>query len=313
MPNVIWMQTGACGGDTMSILCADKPSIESLVDFYNVDFLWQPSLTHAPVSQLKTYIEQIKNDELELDVLCVEGSLILGPNNTGMCDAFMGEGKCKIIEALANKAKFVVAMGTCAAFGGVHASDPNPSDCLGMQFDKSEPGGLLSPDWKSRGGLPVINVAGCPAHPNTMTQTLMMLANHGEIELDHLNRPAMFFSTLVHQGCTRNEYHEYDVEETEPGGRGCMFFNLGCQGPVTEAVCNTDLWNGRSSKTRAGVPCFGCTSPDFPKDGNLFKTEKIGNIPKQLPSGVERADYMAYKNLAKNAAPERVRNRKMKP
>ena len=171
MTNVLWMQTGACGGDTMSILCADKPSLESLVDFYGVNILWQPSLTHAPVSQLKTYIEQIKNDGLELDVLCVEGSLILGPNNTGMYDAFMGEGKYKVIEALAQKAKFVVAMGTCAAFGGVHSSDPNPSDCLGMQFDKSEPGGLFAPDWKSKAGYPVINVAGCPAHPNTMTQT----------------------------------------------------------------------------------------------------------------------------------------------
>ncbi|WP_408607723.1 hypothetical protein [Enterovibrio coralii] len=84
-----------------------------------------------------------------------------------------------------------------------------------------------------------------------------------------------------------------------------------CKGPFTQATCNTDLWNGRSSKTRVGVPCFGCTSPSFPEDESLFKTEKLGPIPSKLPVGVERANYIAYKNLAKAAAPERVKKRKM--
>jgi len=133
------------------------------------------------------------------------------------------------------------------------------------------------------------------------------------LELDHINRPTAFFSSLVHQGCTRNEYHEYDVEDNVLGGRGCMFFNLGCQGPMTIAPCNTELWNGHSSKTRAGTPCVGCTSPDFPRDGDLFVTEKIGAVPRTLPLGVGRARYMAYKNLAKAAAPERVVKREMEP
>ena len=133
------------------------------------------------------------------------------------------------------------------------------------------------------------------------------------VPLDGLNRPASHFSTVVHQGCTRNEYHEYDVEDTQPGDRACLFFNLGCQGPMTQAVCNTDLWNGVSSKTRAGVPCFGCTSPGFPRDGDLFRTEKMGEVPIHLPLGVERPRYMAYKNLARAAAPQRVRDKKMKP
>ena len=92
-----------------------------------------------------------------------------------------------------------------------------------------------------------------------------------------------------------------------------MFFSLGCRGPQTVAPCNTELWNGHSSKTRAGVPCFGCTSPSFPPDGDLFSTPRIGAIPKFLPLGVVRAKYMAYKNLARAAAPERVVNREMEP
>ena len=202
-------------------------------------------------------------------------------------------------------------MGTCAAFGGVHAAPPNPTDCLGLQFDKTSAGGLLAPEWRSKKSMPIINISGCPAHPNAMSKTLAMLATGMPIELDHLNRPKAFFNTTVHQGCTRTEYHEYDIEDNAFGDKACMFFNLGCQGPFTLAICNTELWNGRSSKTRAGVPCFGCTSPDFPLDHDLFLTEKIGPIPVKLPLGVERSNYMAYKSLAHEAAPERLLNKRM--
>ena len=223
---------------------------------------------------------------------------------------FRSRARMEIVRELAARARHVVAMGTCAAFGGVHAAGPNPSDCIGLQFDRATPGGLFPPEWRARGGLPVINVAGCPAHPHTMTQTIAALAAGMDLELDEINRPRAFFETQVHQGCTRNEYHEYDVEDVELGGPACLFFNLGCQGPMTQAVCNADLWNGVGSKTRAGVPCFGCTSPSFPRETDLFVTEKIGDIPLRLPTGVERARYMAYKNLARAAAPARVATKK---
>ncbi|MEQ1528291.1 MAG: NADH:ubiquinone oxidoreductase [Methylococcales bacterium] len=313
MTTLLWLQTGSCGGDTMSLLCADSPSLEEIVTEYKVDILWQPSLSMESSHHLDVLLEAIKQDQQVLDILCIEGSIMTGPNGSGMYDPYRGRSKMSLIQELAEKARYVVAMGTCAAYGGVHAAPPNPTDCLGLQFDKKLPGGLLPAAWRSRSGLPVINVSGCPAHPNAITKTLAMLAAGLAIELDHINRPKLFFNSMVHQGCTRGEYHEYDVEDTEFGGNGCMFFNLGCQGPVTMAICNKELWNGRNSKTRAGVPCFGCTSPDFPIDQDLFQTEKIGPIPVNLPLGVERANYMAYKSLAHEAAPERVLNKTMAP
>jgi hydrogenase small subunit len=313
MTTVFWLQAGSCGGETMAILSADRPSFSDLLDNYQLELLWQPSLTTSTERSLQQTIDAILSDEQPLDILCVEGSVITAPDGTGLYDTYRGRSKMSIIMALAAKANYVVAMGTCAAFGGVHAAPPNPSDCIGLQFDKKQAGGLFEPQWCAKSGMPVINIAGCPAHPNTMTKTLAMLASGMKVQLDELNRPKDFFSTLVHQGCTRNEYHEYDVEDIEVGGKGCMYFNLGCKGPYTQATCNVDLWNGRSSKTRAGVPCFGCTSPDFPNDEDLFKTEKLGPIPVTLPIGVERSNYIAYKNLAKAAAPARVKNREMEP
>lgn len=313
MATLLWLQTGACGGDSLAILSAESPSLEQLLQDGGVDLLWHPSLSHGHARRFDQLVDAVLAGEQALDILCVEGSIITAPRGTGLCDPYRGRGKMDLVRDLAERAGVVVAMGTCAAFGGVHAAPPNPSDCIGLQFDHAQPGGLLAPEWRSRRGLPVINVAGCPAHPHTMTQTLAVLALGLPLPLDGLNRPASHFSTVVHQGCTRNEYHEYDVEDTQPGDRACLFFNLGCQGPMTQAVCNADLWNGTSSKTRAGVPCFGCTSPTFPRDGDLFRTEKMGEVPIRLPLGVERPRYMAYKNLARAAAPQRVRDKKMKP
>lgn len=307
MKTLLWMQTGACGGDTLAILSAEAPSFEGLLATHGLDLLWHPSFSHAPMRRFDALIRAIEAGEQRLDILCIEGSLITAPRGTGLNDSYHGRARIDIVRALAARAGHVVAMGTCAAFGGVHAAPPNPSDCVGLQFDRETPGGLLSPEWRSAAGQPVINIAGCPAHPHAMTQTLAALARGIVPPLDALNRPEAFFSAMVHQGCTRNEYHEYDVEDTELGGRGCLFFNLGCQGPMTQAVCNTDLWQGVSSKTRAGVPCFGCTAPSFPRGDDLFATPKLGHIPLHLPQGVERARYMAYKNLARAAAPPRVR------
>jgi len=308
---LFWLQTGACGGDSLAILSADSPSLEQLLSAHGVELLWHPSLSHISMRQHDITFERIVRGEQVLDILCVEGSIVTAPRGTGLYDSYQGRARMDMACELAERAGVVVAMGTCAAFGGVHAATPNPGDCIGLQYNRAMPGGLLAPDWRSRRGLPVINVSGCPAHPHAMTQTLAWLATGLPLPLDNLNRPLAFFNTVVHQGCTRNEYHEYDIEETEPGGRACMFFNLGCQGPMTQAVCNSDLWNGTSSKTRAGVPCFGCTSPGFPRDVDLFRTEKIGDIPLRLPMGVERARYMAYKNLARAAAPVRVKDKKM--
>ena len=311
MNTLFWLQTGACGGDSLAILSAESPSLEQLLSAHDIELLWHPSLSHQSMRQHDALFGRIVGGEQRLDILCVEGSIVTAPRGTGLYDSYQGRARMDMARELAQCAGVVVAMGTCAAFGGIHAANPNPGDCIGLQYNRAAPGGLFPPEWRSDRGLPVINIAGCPAHPHAMTQTLAWLAAGLPLPLDPLNRPQAFFNTVVHQGCTRNEYHEYDIEETEPGGRACLFFNLGCQGPMTQAVCNSDLWNGTSSKTRAGVPCFGCTAPVFPRDFDLFRTEKIGNIPLRLPLGVERARYMAYKNLARAAAPARIQDKEM--
>ncbi|MBI6546147.1 MAG: NADH:ubiquinone oxidoreductase [Cyanobacteria bacterium NC_groundwater_1444_Ag_S-0.65um_54_12] len=310
MPTLLWLQAGACSGDSMSLLCANNPDLVEVLNNYQIELLWHPSLSPQSPEQLGHTIERINAGEQELTVLCIEGAILTGPEGTGMYDTLSGRPKMSVIEELAEKAHVVVAIGTCASFGGIPAASPNPTDATGMQFCREEHGGLLDSEWRSAAGLPVVNLPGCPVHPSTVIQALLGVLLGMPIELDGLNRPRMFYSSVVHQGCSRNEYHEFDVEEFAFGGKGCLFFNLGCQGPNTMSTCNIELWNGQNSKTRAGIPCFGCTSPLFPKEQDFFATAKIGDIPITLPLGVDRANYMAYKGLAKAATPKRLLDRK---
>lgn len=313
MASLIWIQAGGCGGDSMALLCADAPDLPDFIQQAGLELLWHPSLSARPMARFAADVDAILAGRRALTLLCVEGAIATGPNGTGLYDTCLGRPKRDLIRDLAQAADHVLAVGTCAAFGGMTASGPNPTDAVGLQYRQRQAGGLLPPEWRARAGGPVINLSGCPAHPQTVMGVLRTLLKGRELPLNSWNMPSEYYSTMVHQGCTRNEYHEYDVEETAFGHEGCLFFNLGCQGPLTLATCNAQLWNQVNSKTRAGVPCMGCTMPDFPRAAPLFATEKVGEIPVVLPLGVSRPSYMAYKGLARAATPERVGNRRMKP
>jgi uptake hydrogenase small subunit len=303
-----WVQAGGCGGDSLSFLNLDEPNIVELFQQLDIDPLWHPSLSNLSLLRRQQLETDLLNGDIALDLLVVEGSIIRGPARTGMYDTRNGKPKKDFIAELAKRARYVIALGTCAAYGGFGSDDYAQS--IGLQFIKKEAGGLLGKEFRSQGGLPVINLAGCPCHPEVLAGTLTALCENVALELDEFQRPVAWYGLLVHQGCTRNEYHEYRVEEQDFGQRGCLFFHKGCHGPLVGGACNKLLWNGRSSKTRAGVPCFGCTSPDFPMDYPFFETRNIEGIPVQLPRGINRAHYLVYKTMAAAAAPERLKDRK---
>jgi len=291
----------------MAALTMDAPNLPELLKLLSLDLLWHPSLSSGSPTAYAALLDAMERGEQPLDVLCVEGNIIRGPGGTGRYDTFGGRPKKDLIAALAKRAGVVVAVGTCAAYGGVCGSDL--TEATGLQFHRRAVGGFLGADWRSRRDLPVINLSGCPCQPDVVGGTLAALCSGVALELDAYNRPLTWYGTLVHQGCVRNEYHEYRVEERDFGERGCLFFHMGCRGPLAHGPCNKTLWNRRNSKTRAGVPCVGCTEPDFPSSRAFFETNAIIDVPLELPDGVDRAHYLAYKSMAAAAAPERLRRR----
>ena len=305
-----WLTCGGCGGDTLSLLNAESPDLLQTLELLDIELLWHPSLSADTPGGHRRLLAALLSGDRSLDILCIEGAIVRGPGGTGLFDVFEGQPKKDIVAKLARRAQHILAVGTCASFGGM--TIVGEVEGTGLQFAQWERGGFLGENFRTRSGQPVINLPGCPCHCEVLIRTLMALAGGDPLELTDLNCPAEWYNMLVHQGCTRNEYHEYRVEEEGFGERGCLFFHLGCHGPLAYGPCNKLLWNRRSSKTRVGVPCFGCTRPDFPQPYPFFETRNIEGIPLELPDGIDRAHYMAYKGLAAAAAPPRLKKRKTK-
>ena len=203
-----------------------------------------------------------------------------------------------------------MAVGSCAAYGGITAAADNLTDATGLQFDGEQQGGLLGSEYRSQTGSKVVNIAGCPVHPDWVTETLMSMAmgEHQNENLDELARPRMYADHLVHHGCSRNEFYEYKASAEQLGDRGCMMENTGCKGTQAHADCNIRPWNGQGSCTNGGYPCINCTAPEFEAPGHSFcKTPKIAGIPVGLPTDMPKAWFVALASLSKAATPDRLK------
>lgn len=312
MPNVLWLNGQSCGGDNISLLNAEQPDVISLIKKFDIRFLWHPNLSRETGADAVRVLEDILAARIRMDILIVSGSVPLGPHNTGGYFLFHHKPIKDWLQELAPLAQYTVAVGTCASFGGIPAAGyNNPTDAVGLQFLHNDKGGLLGPEYRSKKGLPVINVPGCPPHPDWMVETLMMIvADKISIEvLDPLQRPRIFYQSLAHHGCPRNEYYEFKASAQEYGQIGCLFENLGCNGTCCSSDCNIRLWLGRTgSCTRGGYPCIACTGPRFPDEfKQYFRTQKISGIPTTLPYGVPKAWYVAISSMGKAAIPIRLK------
>lgn len=309
--NLLWLQASGCGGCTMSLLCAEGPTaIEALSDA-GITLLWHPALSRETGAEALALLQAVEAGEIPLDILCVEGAIARGPRGTGRFQMLSGTGRSLMdwTQSLAARARHVVAVGTCAAYGGVTAAGGNPSDACGLQYDGAHPGGLLPAGFRAHAGLPVINVAGCPTHPGWVTETLMLLTAGamGAGDLDGLQRPRFYADNLVHHGCPKNEFYEYKASARELSDLGCMMENLGCIGTQAVGDCNMRPWNGEGSCTRGGYPCINCTAPEFEDPRHSFtETPKIAGIPVGLPTDMPKAWFMALASLSKAATPERI-------
>jgi hydrogenase small subunit len=314
MATLLWFQGGACSGNTISFLNAEEPTVCDLLTDFGIEFLWHPSLGMELGEQAQALFRSLARGEKPLDIFVFEGTVIRAPNGTGRFNMFAGRPMLEWVNELAAQAGLVVAVGDCACWGGIPAVAPNPSDSVGLQFLRRDEGGFLGKDFRSKLGLPVINIPGCPSHPDWISQIVVALAagRVGDLALDDLHRPTTFFTSFTQTGCTRNQYFEYKQSTTEFGQgtrKGCLFYEFGCRGPMTHSPCNRILWNRQSSKTRAGMPCTGCTEPEFPffdlAPGTVFKTQKIsGAIPKDMPTGMDPLSYMGLAAAARVAAPQ---------
>lgn len=316
--NVLWLQSAGCGGCTMSLLCAQDPGLIEALGSFGIRFLWHPSLSEETGEEVTAILAAARAGERRLHALCIEGAVVRGPGGTGRFHILAGTGRPMLnwVCELAQLADDVVAVGSCAAFGGVTAAGANPTDAAGLQYEGHMEGGILGRAFRARSGRPVINVAGCPTHPNWVTETLLMLAL-GELDsdsLDTLRRPRFYADHLVHHGCPRNEFYEFKASAERLSQMGCMMEHLGCIGTQAHGDCNTRTWNGEGSCTRGGFPCINCTAPEFEEPGRVFtETPKLAGVPVGLPTDMPKAWFIALASLSKAATPQRLRDNATAP
>lgn len=308
---VLWLQAGSCGGCTMSVLDSGASGWFEELRNFGVQLLWHPSVSEETGEEARTIMGRVERGELKLDALCIEGSVLHGPDGTGLFNRLGGTGRSMLewVRALAPRADYCVAIGSCAAFGGVPAGAPNPTDASGLQFHASEPGGALGANYLSRVGLPVINVSGCAPHPGWIMETLLALSlgRFTQGDLDKFGRPRLFADHLAHHGCSRNEFYEFKASAEHFSERGCLMEHLGCKATQAVGDCNQRPWNGGGSCTQVGSTCIACTSPGFENMRGYHQTPKIGGIPVGLPLDMPKAWFVALAALSKSATPKRVR------
>ncbi len=155
----------------------------------------------------------------------------------------------------------IVAIGTCAAFGGVSASGANVPMVVGV-----------SEYVKSLTNKTVLNISGCPPHPNWIVWGIaQLLLGNTNISLDAHNRPLALYGKEVHANCPRNQSSPtFDAASNVPhasqfGVDNACLIKLGCNGPGTYSPCPSMRWNnGANWCVDANANCLGCVEPTFP-------------------------------------------------
>ena len=296
----------------MAALGADDVGLEASLAAFGIRFIYHPALTLATGGEAQDLLDACLSGERRVDVLCVEGSVLDAPfhKQSGSGDPFS-----QLIQDMAAIAQHVVAVGSCSAFGGMTASGSNPTGAEGLQFSEHVCGGLLGETFRSKSGLPVINVSGCAPHPGWIVETLvaLKLGSIRDDDLDEFNRPRFFANHLVHHGCSRNEYYEFKASAETFADAGCMMEHLGCKATQAAGDCNQRTWSGGKGCTDAGYSCVACTQPGFEHPGHAFQTTpKVAGIPMGLPRDMPKAWFVALAALSKSATPDRVRKNAVK-
>ncbi len=217
--HIVWITAGlGCDGDSVSITAATQPSVEDVllgaIPGLPKVHLHNPVLAYEVGDDFMKFWYEAEKGKLDPFVLVVEGSI---PNEKIKKEGYWaalgtdhGTGQpittTEWIDRLAPKALAVVACGTCATYGGIHAMEGNPTGCMGLAD-------YLGWEWRSKAGLPIVNVPGCPVQPDNFMETLLYLLYQVAglapmIPLDDQLRPTWLFGATVHDGCDRAGYYE---------------------------------------------------------------------------------------------------------
>lgn len=268
-PSVIWLSFQECTGCTESLTRSHSPTLESLL-FDAISLDYHHTLQAAAGSAAEQAREQAMQENHGKYVLIVDGSIPMA--NAGY-STIAGVSNLDMLKQAAAGAAAIIAVGTCAAYGGLPQAKPNPTGAVAVAdiiHDK-----------------PIINVPGCPPIPLVITGVIAHFLTFGLPDMDNLGRPKAFYGQAIHDRCYRRPFYERglfaETFDDEGAKQGWCLYKLGCKGPITYNACATAKWNdGTSFPIEAGHGCLGCSEPGFWDFGGLYKPL---SVPASITSG----------------------------
>lgn len=259
---VIWFQGAGCTGCSVSLLNAASPRIQNLildelVPGKHVNLKFHMTIMAGEGEPVIEVLRDVQEREKGEYILIVEGSI---PTAAGGIYGTLGEENGKPVtllnrvESLGENAFLTIAMGTCSSYGGIPAAKPNPTGCKPVEeIFRSK-----------KIDTPVINIPGCPPHPDWLLGTVASLLLGTPLELDDIKRPKLFYGRLIHENCFRRPEFDKGNFAKKLSDEGCLY-KVGCKGHYTYADCFSRQWNnGVNWCIKAGSPCHGCVEPVFP-------------------------------------------------
>ncbi len=247
---VVWLEMQDCAGCSESFLRASRPSAaEVVLDVLSVDY-------HETIMAAAGHLaEEAKKKTIDAGgyLLVVEGSIPTADEGVYCCIG--GRTAIDLLQEAAKNAVAVVAVGSCAAFGGIPKASPNPTKAVAVTDLVTD--------------KPVLNLPGCPYNVVNLTATVVHFLTFGSLPaMDDLHRPLFAYGALIHDNCERRgrfDRGEFVRAWGDAGHQnGWCLYQMGCKGPVTHMNCPSVRWNeGTNWPVGSGHGCIGCAEPDF--------------------------------------------------
>ncbi|MBV8207615.1 MAG: hydrogenase small subunit [Acidobacteria bacterium] len=272
-PSVIWLHFQECTGCTETLLRTSAPDVGHLIlDVISLDY--HETLMAAAGDQAEQALHAAMQKNSGRYVLVAEGSIPL-KDNGGYLELGRRRG-LEVLKEAASGAAAIVAIGSCASWGGVQSSGENPTGAVGVDSIIKD--------------KPIINLPGCPPNPYTLLAVVLEYATMGRIPaLDSLKRPLFAYSRVIHDNCPRRAHFDagrFAQAFGDDGHRqGWCLFKLGCKGPLTHGACATRHFNEVPDVWPIGIgaPCVGCTEKAVAFTMPVFQTVDLHSIPATAP------------------------------
>ncbi|MCC7166012.1 MAG: hydrogenase small subunit [Rhodospirillales bacterium] len=249
-PSVIWLHFQECTGCTESLLRAEHPTLEKLIlEIISLDY--HESLFAAAGHQAEAARKAAMEANKGKYVLVVEGAI--PTKDGGIYCKIGGHTAMELTKECAADAAAIIAIGSCASWGGMPSTPPNPTGAAGVNAIVKD--------------KPVVTIPGCPPNPYNFLATVAHFLTFGKLPaIDEKGRPLFAYSRLIHENCERRAHFDAGRFANEFGDdghrKGYCLYKLGCKGPETYANCPSILFGDVGSGSwpvGTGHPCVGCT------------------------------------------------------